>query len=167
LPIDTYKGNGRLRHESVNIQLGPFANIQLHSYQAGELKDIHLDHTDAGGLHHFEILIFRNTGLIGGEPFQRVTLNDLPPHRYSNASYFSTGHVERSKENCLIDFLTSNRKGESDLARHALSIRILSQAYLALSKQTTEEKKSVRFDINDLLDSLDHSEKANHEYQNL
>lgn len=33
LPKDTYKSNGRVRHESVNIHIGPLCNIQVHSYQ--------------------------------------------------------------------------------------------------------------------------------------
>ena len=37
--VDLYKGNGRIKHESYNIQQGPFQNIQIHAYQATDKHD--------------------------------------------------------------------------------------------------------------------------------
>ena len=39
LPKDTYKANGRVRHERVNIHVGPILNIQIHSYQSYEVNE--------------------------------------------------------------------------------------------------------------------------------
>ncbi len=33
-PEDVYKGNGRVRHERLNVQVGNLLNLQVHSYQA-------------------------------------------------------------------------------------------------------------------------------------
>jgi hypothetical protein len=33
---DLYKGNGRVRHERLVVQVGPLLSLQLHSYQAGK-----------------------------------------------------------------------------------------------------------------------------------
>ena len=35
---DYYKKNGRIRHERINIQVGPLLNIQVHSYQSKEIN---------------------------------------------------------------------------------------------------------------------------------
>jgi hypothetical protein len=62
LPADNYKGNGRVRHETLNLQVGPLMNIQVHSYQAYEIKEHDnesIDHHAAGGLEHFDIQILR------------------------------------------------------------------------------------------------------------
>ena len=65
---DYYKSNGRIRHESINIQVGTLMNVQVHSYQSKEIKD-RTDCTseeEVGGLEHFDIEIYRNSDLIGG-----------------------------------------------------------------------------------------------------
>lgn len=58
---DLYKGNGRIKHESYNIQQGPFQNIQIHAYQAHDKHDeINGVEDYLGGKNHFEIYIFQN-----------------------------------------------------------------------------------------------------------
>lgn len=50
------KGNGRVRHETLSLQMGPLMNIQVHSYQAYEIKERKnqsIDHQAHGGLEHF------------------------------------------------------------------------------------------------------------------
>ena len=70
LPDDTYKGNGRVRHERVTIQVSHLLNIQVHSYQSHEQKET----STVGGKDHFDILIFRNKRLIGGEEFTKIPI---------------------------------------------------------------------------------------------
>ena len=70
---DFYKKNGRIRHERINIQVGPLMNIQIHSYQSKEIKD-RLDNKieeQIGGLEHFDIDIYRNVDIIGGKPYEK------------------------------------------------------------------------------------------------
>ena len=58
---DLYKGNGRIKHESYNIQQGPFQNIQIHAYQAYDKHDENNGQEDyLGGKNHFDIYVFRN-----------------------------------------------------------------------------------------------------------
>ena len=149
LPVDTYKGNGRIRHERVNIQLGPLANIQIHSYQAGEVKDHYLKHSGVGGLEHFEIYVFRNADLIGGPPVERLTLEDVEDGQQTKL--VSLGHMERAKERCLLDFLF-RKDGYSDLLDHSLSIHLLSQFYnsLYLHKQGKDPQGEFPLHLNDL-----------------
>ncbi len=71
LPIDTYKGNGRIRHESVVIHIGPLLCIQIHSYQSSEVHDKNA-YANVGSYGHFDIYIFRNTHLVGGKPFESI-----------------------------------------------------------------------------------------------
>ena len=50
LPKDTYKANGRVRHERINIHVGPLLNIQIHSYQANQISEkTDISKTDIGG----------------------------------------------------------------------------------------------------------------------
>ena len=70
LPQDIYKGNGRVRHETLNIEVGPLMNIQIHSYQDYENSEKErIINNNVGSIDHFEIYIFRNCKLIGGKPF--------------------------------------------------------------------------------------------------
>ena len=78
LPKDIYKGNGRVRHERLNIEVGPLMNIQIHSYQAYEISEKErIFNNNVGSIEHFEIYIFRNCNLIGGKPFEKIDLDTL------------------------------------------------------------------------------------------
>jgi len=78
LPQDTYKSNGRVRHERINIQVGPLMNIQVHSYQSKEIKDRNKDIcNEIGAVEHFDIYIFKNIDILGGKPFEKITIEDL------------------------------------------------------------------------------------------
>jgi len=87
-PADVYKGNGRVRHERVNLQVGNLLNIQVHSYQSYESKKAPTSaqdlskqngqNTEAGHGHdaHFDIHIYRNNGIIGGEAYQKFAIGN-------------------------------------------------------------------------------------------
>jgi len=130
LPPDTYKGNGRVRHERLNIQMGPLVNIQIHSYQSKEVKERGHDHDGVGSLEHFDIHIFRNTALIGGLPVQTLTVKDVLGESSVHEGFI--GYNEHARERCLLSFL-KNEEGPSDLADHALGIKIMRAAYTAMS----------------------------------
>lgn len=125
LPKDIYKGNGRVRHERLNIQVGPLMNIQIHSYQAYEIldKDKPLNN-NVGSVEHFDIYIFRNAKLIGGKPFELIDIATLSE---KDKKYFF-GYNEKARENCFLSFL-DNSNQDSDLFNHKLSIQLTSKAY--------------------------------------
>lgn len=57
LPEDAYKSNGRIRHEYVNIHIGPLASIQIHSYQSKQIHEQPLALYDVGQNNHFNIYL--------------------------------------------------------------------------------------------------------------
>lgn len=128
LPEDTYKSNGRIRHERLNICVGPLFNIQVYSYQAYEAKDrdLHGGH-DVGDIEHFDIYIFRNADLIGGKPFEKVTIADL----YDRQDNGFIGYNEKAREKCFIDFI-NNKSNDSDILLHNQSILITEMIYKSI-----------------------------------
>lgn len=141
LPEDTYKGNGRVRHEYMNIEIGPLADIQIHSYQSKEIKDRIENDTSVGEVEHFDIYVFRNVDLIGGKPFEKFTLQEL----YSNDEIM-LGYNESAREKCFYEFAACQIQEESILD-HDLGIRILSKQYEALCRQREGKKPCVTFQI--------------------
>ena len=96
---DLYKGNGRVKHEDHSIQVGPFLNVRIQSYQSKDRHDVCLPSKDEepGGNNHFELLVFRNERMIGGRSFERVPLREIGAARGFNAdSLFITQVKERS-----------------------------------------------------------------------
>jgi hypothetical protein len=109
LPFDTYKGNGRVRHERMSLHVGPLLNIQLQEY--GTLED-----SSKGGPYPIsEILIFRNKALIGGEAFQRIQLADIEVTHSQN-------NIEEKR--ALLSFLNLE-DSPSKLKAHAWSQELL------------------------------------------
>ncbi len=138
LPEDTYKSNGRIRHERLNVCVGPLFNIQIHSYQAYEAKDraIHGGH-GVGDIEHFDIYMFRNTDLIGGKPFEKITIADI--YRRQDDGFI--GYNEKAREKCFIDFI-NNKPNDSDLLLHKQSILITEMIY----KSILHEGRKMSFD---------------------
>jgi hypothetical protein len=131
LPEDTYKGNGRVRHERVTIQVGPLLSVQVHSYQSYEAKDRgRVDGRAAGHYDHFDILFFRNSQLVGGQPFEEVKLGEKLLHDYAgDAGYL--GHNEAAREEIFLDFL-AGRDDRAGLHHHELPIKLTAAAYYAM-----------------------------------
>ena len=135
LPIDTYKSNGRVRHERVDIQIGPIMNIQIHSYQSYESNEKNnIANYDIGSIDHFDIYIFRNNNLIGGKSFEKISIKDLIK---KNDFY---GNNEKARELCFLDFL-HDKKSKSDLLSHENSIILLSK----LCESCVGKEGSIKF----------------------
>lgn len=110
---DLYKGNGRLRHERVNIQIGPLMNIQIHSYQSTETHEAQtINKTDTGGLEHFDIHIYRNNELIGGVPYEKIQLKDI-----ETVNSTVIGQNENARYQLVDDFL-QGKPSDSGLRSH-------------------------------------------------
>ena len=121
---DYYKKNGRIRHERINIQVGPLLNIQVHSYQSKEIKDRdpnNLLEEQTGGLEHFDIDIYRNVDIIGGKPFERISLGSLYTDKEREEFL---GYNELSREIYLNNFF-KGKCDKGDIKDQALAIEIL------------------------------------------
>ena len=143
---DYYKKNGRIRHERINIQVGPLLNIQVHSYQSKEIKERTNTPSEiaTGGLEHFDIDIYRNSDIIGGKPYERVRLYDIYGKEISNGNFI--GYNEYSREECISAFLNGN-DAIGDLSEHALAIEILYSATKTLYDKKYHKQQSERIKI--------------------
>lgn len=141
IPEDTYKANGRVRHEYMNIEIGPLMNIQIHSYQSKEVKDRIEGNYDVGEVEHFDVFVYRNVDLIGGVPMEKYTLSDL----YDNHGDMQ-GYNEEARERCFREFIDCTSKGDP-IYEHELGIEILSREYEALCRQKQNEFAVVKFPI--------------------
>lgn len=119
---DHYKNNGRVRHETVEIEIGPLMCIQVHSYQSKEIKDRSLYESEIGGLDHFDICIYRNSELIGGKPFEKITSEMLMKNQ---ADIGIKGLNEDSREDFIYNFFSNAPTSKGELIDHRLAIEIL------------------------------------------
>ena len=134
-PLDIYKGNGRIRHERVNIQVSTLLNIQVHSYQSYQLSDKLVMDYSPGHIDHFDILIFRNSALTGGKAFERLEFGKIFSEKTNvSDTYFS--HNESARETLFVDFINRSRS-ESDFLCHAFTNQLMSKIYecIALERQ--------------------------------
>lgn len=137
---DYYKKNGRIRHERINIHVGPLMNIQVHSYQSKEIKDRLDSKTEeqVGGLEHFDIDIYRNVDIIGGKPFERIKLGDL----YTDDEKKNIlGYNELSREIYLNNFLNGKCE-KGDIRDQALAIEILYSCALGIRNHYLKNEHS-------------------------
>lgn len=143
---DYYKKNGRIRHERVNIQVGPLLNIQIHSYQSKEIKDRSSDmllEQQVGGLEHFDIFIYRNSDIIGGKTFEKVQLGDLYTAKEKQNIL---GYNELSREEFLNNFL-HGKNSKGDLKEQQLAIEILYDCAKGIRNYYKKHKKVERIKI--------------------
>lgn len=116
LPEDTYKSNGRVRHEFINVHIGPLASIQVHSYQSTEISKQAKFLYEPGGKNHFDIYIFRNSSLIGGKPFEHIQFGkeDAKIHK-KNIGYLGQNEEAR---HVTLDELMYDKPSISELQHH-------------------------------------------------
>ena len=130
---DLYKGNGRVKHEYHNIQQGPYQNIQIHSYQSSDKHELSTTNDyDLGGNNHFDIYIFRNAGILGGEPLQVIRSKDLAAQMKHDSSRLVNEQLKRRVVQEFVEVISGTRKPidtRSDLATHALSAHLMSLIY--------------------------------------
>ena len=119
---DHYKNNGRVRHETVDIEIGPLMDIQVHSYQSKEIKDRTNEESQIGGLDHFDICIFRNSEMIGGKPFEKITSESLMK---ASKDARIRGLNEDSREDFIYNFFSNNPSEKGELKDHRFAIEIL------------------------------------------
>lgn len=124
LPEDIYKGNGRVRHEFINIHIGALGAIQVHSYQAKEVSEQVGQPYEPGDKNHFDIYIYRNSKLIGGEPFEVLRYGGLETMQHrGDGSYL--GHNESARY-VTLDELMYGLPSNSELKTHLGTNRLMS-----------------------------------------
>ena len=130
MPEDTYKGNGRVRHERVNIQVSQFLNIQVHSYQSYEIGKGEMEPGGFGSEDHFDIYIYRNQGIVGGKPFEKISFGGEMKKKNTTDKYY-IGHNEQAREKTLLNFIKSE-SDESEFLKHNMTNKLLSNIYLSI-----------------------------------
>lgn len=147
---DYYKKNGRVRHERVTINVGPLMCIHITSYQSKEIKDRNncYDEIMEGGLEHFDIDIYRNVDLIGGEPHEKIKLFDLYKDTIDCERFI--GYNEMSREEFLNNFF-NNYDMTGDIRNEKQAIELL----YSCSKALVEKNKETDIKM------IDENEKVN------
>ncbi len=132
---DTYKRNGRVRHERCTINVGPLLSIQVFSYEAWETDKVDrsnpLREWKPGSPRHFEIHICRNSELTGGKPFEVINFGD--DGRLSPPTF-----VQEARLSCINEFF-SGALSSSDLRSHYRSNLLMALISENLAREFTGE----------------------------
>ena len=135
LPKDTYKGNGRLRHEYINLNVGPLLNVQLHSYQADEInKGLKCG---VGGEEHLDVYVFRNEKLIGGKSVEVIDFGSKMADEHPSDNLVYLGQNESSRYT-IFQRLINNEPSNAVVQNQLLTNKILS--YMFRSSISKSEK---------------------------
>lgn len=140
LPEDTYKGNGRLRHERLNLQLSHLVNIQMHSYQSYEVNKKDVEVTGFGAEGHFDVHVYRNSKLIGGKTLEKIRFGEKMEKKHKSDKTYM-GHNERARENLILSFIKGTRS-ESDFMKHDFTNILLAKICECL---VLEKKKRIPY----------------------
>lgn len=147
---DLYKGNGRVRHEYHNIEQGSLQNIQIHSYQSKDNHNFN-DENDlkVGGNNHYDIYIFRNSDLIGGEPFTVISAKDIEEKYSMDKSKVMNELARHEAVKQFFDVVVGNKKVseiKSNITDHYLSVKLMSMMYISGKKNKEVIDKIKIFD---------------------
>ena len=141
---DLYKGNGRIKHESYQIQQGPFQNIQIHAYQGSDKHDEDRGaEDDLGGKNHFDVYVFRNPMVAGfGNQPQVYKLTDiLEVAGTSSSSMVAMDLVKHKVVEEFADYLTGRKNKssiQSQIEDHLVPVQMMSGIYAAhIARQRT------------------------------
>lgn len=142
---DLYKGNGRVRHEYHNIEQGCLQNIQIHSYQSKDKHDINNEGDfEIGGNNHYDIYVFRNSEIVGGQTLQIIRGKDVA-EKYSLDKTKVMNELARHE--ALKQFLEviigkrEARETKSNILDHKMSVELMSLIYKSgISEKEIKEK---------------------------
>lgn len=118
-----------MRHERLNLQVGPLLNLQVHSYQAYEVRDRREQLPyGPGHLDHFDVHVFRNADVVGGTSFEKLEFGKAAQRQ---------GHNEQARMDLLETFVEGRPSG-SELEDHRRTNLWLSRIYQAIHGKQTE-----------------------------
>ena len=130
---DLYKGNGRVRHEYYNIEQGCLQNIQIHSYQSSDKHDINTENDFLiGGNNHYDIYIFKNTGILGGKTFEQITGKEIAEEYSLDKSKVMNELARHEAVKEFLEVITEKRKAnetKGNIVDHSLSVQLMSMIY--------------------------------------
>lgn len=150
LPYDVNKENGRIRHELLTIVVGSLLTIHIRSFQSFEDQKLYqnkeqsIPNNEIGGANHFEVDIFRNSQLCGGQTYEHISFGSDSMHDYDK---FESLMFE-SRYNTLRDFL-DDHKAVSDmsiLSKNSMdTVRLISSIYknIAMYNSNNNDNDSV------------------------
>lgn len=149
---DLYKGNGRIKHESYQIQQGPFQNIQIHAYQGSDRHDDQNGVEDhLGGKNHFDVFVFRNPMISNGNRSpERYHFSDLAGQS-SNDSMIKMESVKFKVVEDFIDYLSGKKNKDqlkSKIEDHLIPVKIMSGIYRSHIQRKANEDCIVKYDFN-------------------
>lgn len=147
LPKDTYKGNGRVRHERINLQLSHLLNVQMHSYQSHEVNKRSTVFCGEGSEHHFDISYYRNSDLVGGKPYEKIPYGELENLQHDGKQYL--GHNEYAREKCFMDFI-NGKTPQSLFDNQQLTTLLLSKMYECIFMGKQGKPPYIEFKINNI-----------------
>jgi thymidylate kinase len=130
---DMYKGVGRVRHERLVVNIGPLLSVHVHSYQAdgkdAEAAKLCDPPFGVGHPHHFEVLVFRNSALVGGSAFERFSFGE---HWSTQSTFHFYGHNEAAREVLFRKFLIGDSH-KLEFSSHRRSVVLLMCALKSIS----------------------------------
>lgn len=133
---DLYKGNWRIRQETILIEQWPFQSIFIESFQSSELNK------DSNTLYkkwwemHFDIHIYRNNSLFPEyKKYEYIWIKDLYKDFWK---WYSRWHNETARRDWMKEFFGSilwrGTKTESDILNHKLSTTVFHSVYKSINK---------------------------------
>lgn len=125
LPEDTYKSNGRVRHEHLNVQVSHLLNIQAHVYATGDKKC----NIEPMGLNpeNYRIMIFRNSDLVGGKTFEQHYFEDIMLKEYNGKPYKQSLNGQAKED--IVRKWVEGRPTESNFYDHSNTVKFMSKIY--------------------------------------
>lgn len=147
---DFYKGNGRVKHQQLIIQQGPFQCIQIHNYQSKDQHDVdNSDEFDIGGNNHFDIHVFRNVGMFGkGKAFTKISARDLEQQDGTTGLT-----IENAKHRVIVEFIEyilgkiSLDQVKSNIDTHAVPVKFMSGISQSSANIRAGENPLIRMSI--------------------
>lgn len=136
---DLYRGNGRVRQESWTIHQGPMQTIRILSAQTDKSDpDRTAGWRDIGGKEHFDVHVFRNTGMVPKwDRLRTYHVDELVTDLRDRAQ---GGHHDVAKAHLIEEFVrnlwsTRPGPGRSDLLAHQRSHEVWCVLNESLARQ--------------------------------
>ncbi len=143
---DLYKGNGRLRHESLNFISGPLQTVKVISLESS--ADEQLEGTGIGESGNFDLHVFRNSALFPAfKQYEHISSNQI----FNKLGKAPEDMMRSARNNGLQDFFScvSNEKisARSDYNSHRNTTNLLYASYLSAFLRRNGENFLVRNEV--------------------
>src|SRR3989344_5180524 len=106
------------------------------------------DITESGSIgseDHFDIFIFRNKKVVGGEAFQKISIGQDMRKENKKDTYY-LGHNEQAREITLLNFI-EGKNDESEFEYHDFTNHLLSKIYASIARGVKTGNAQLNFKI--------------------